>query len=321
MENMESSGPVYSDTSLSYKQDVIYRQENFPCGRTYRIFPPADKNEIQAHKINITSITNRDDLYVSNLPLKERARLQRYNVKCTPMHYNLMIEAVKYIFHAYSFEFETHGNEFCKTHFFSIAPNINIESMAYVLPSIYRTSICVERGNPKHYSFSTYAIVGGYSDGFYFLNRLDNNYDKFAHICKQPGKGSTHNAPKKAQTVQFPHMHQPSFKYNHHSSGEYNKPYYLPLLKDKDMHTCLSYYLKHNNISSKMLLVNEDMPINTVTECAKYFDSTHTLEDIELGSLGKIAVTNFGHYAVSVEANDFHPKLPVQECGAPYLRS
>jgi len=315
MENSEMSTPVYSNPSLSYQQDVIYRQENFPCGRTYKIFPPASSKygEPQSHKLNINSIENRDDLLVSNLPLDERACLQKYNIKCTPKYFNLMTDAVKYIFHAYSFEFEANGNEFLKTHYFSVAPNINIETMATSLPSIYRTSVCVEMDNPKHYSFSTYAIMGGCADGFFFMNRLDNNYEEFAHICKGCKRGH------KPQVVQFPHLHQPSLQGKGHCRSEFSPPYHLPFLKGKDQHSCLSYFLKLNNISSKMLLVQEDMPVNVVTEYAKLFDETRSLENTELGALGKIALTNVGRYAVSVEESDFHPDLPTQECGAPYL--
>lgn len=319
MGNVETSCPNYSDTKLSFDQDLIYRQENLPRCRTYRIFPPASKkfSEQQPHKFNIATIPNRDDLRVSNLPLAERACLQRYDIKCTPKYYNVMIEATKYIFDAFSFEFEANDREFCKTHYFSIAPNINVNPEVASLPTIYRTSICVEKDSPKHFSFSTYAIVGGYSDGFYFMNRLDNNYNEFAHICKNHRRG----APKKSQIVQFPHMHQPSFKYNDPNKNEFSTPYYLPTLKDKDMHNCLSFYLKHNNISHKMLLVRDDMTIDDVTQYARYFHDTHTLEDTELGQLGKIAVTNVGHYAVSTETNNYHAELPTQECGAPYLRA
>ncbi len=318
MQNAETNCPIYSNTKLSYDQDVIYRQENIPRDRTYRIFPPASErySEPQSHKFNIASIKNKDDLLVSNLPLIERARLQKYDIKCTPKHYNLMIEATKYIFDAFSFEFESNDREFFKTHYFSIAPNLNINPNVTSLPTIYRTSVCVEKDKPKHFSFSTYAIVGGYSDGFYFMNRLDNNYNEFAHVCK----GSRHGAPKKSQIVQFPHMHQPSFKYKEQGLHEFNTPYYLPNLRDKDMHNCLNFYLKHNSISHDMLLVRDNMTIDDVTQYAKIFHLTHSLEDTQLGQLGKIAVTNVGHYAVSTETNDYHAKLPDQECGAPYLR-
>ncbi len=323
MQYSEVYSPDYSDTKLSFNQDIIYRQKNIPRRRTYRIYPPASKkfDNPQSHKFNIATIKNKNDLKVSNLPLVERACLQKYDIKCNKNHYNVMIDATKYIFDAFSFDFEINGKQYNKTHYFSIAPNINECASSATLPTLYRTSICIDTESPKHYSFSTYAIVGGYSDGFYFMNRLDNNKNEYAHICKQKKnskQGSSHK--RGSYVVPFPHMHQPSFKYEDRNKFEFSTPFHMPYLNGKDMHSCLSYYLKYNNISPKMLLVREDMSIEDITEYARYFDMKHTLEDTDVGQLGKIVLTNVGNYEVSTETNDFHPKLPTQDCGAPYLR-
>ena len=323
MQYSEAYSPDYSDTKLSFDQDIIYRQENMPRGRTFRIYPPASKkfDNPQSHKFNIATIKNKEGLNVSNLPLDERACLQKYDIICNKKYYDVMIDATKYIFDAFSFDMEVNGRQFTKTHYFSIAPNINAHHMQTTLPTLYRTSVCIDTESPRHYSFSTYAIVGGYSDGFYFMNRLDNNKNEFAHICKQKKyskQGNSHQGV--GGIIPFPHMHQPSFKYEDRNKFEFSTPFHMPYLNGKDMHGCFSYYLKYNSISPEMLLVREDMSIEDIAEYARHFDTKHTLEDTEVGQLGKIALTNVGNYEISTETNDYHSKLPIQESGTPYLR-
>lgn len=323
MQNADTCSPTYSETKLTFDQDVIFRQENLPRGRTYRIYPPMSKKNDppQSHKFNIATLENKPGLRVSNLPLEERACLQKYDIKCNAKHYDVMIEATKYIFDAFTFDFETNNKQFRKTHYFSIAPNINSSTTSTKLPSLYRTSVCVDTQNPRHYSFSTYAIVGGYSDGFYFMNRLDNNTNDCAHICKFKNKNNKKTHPLNGNVVPFPHMHQPSFKYEDRNKFEFSTPFYMPYLNGRDMHGCLNYYLKYNNISSQMLLVRDDLLIDDIITYAQYFDSQRTLENTELGQLGKIVLNNIGTYAISTETNDYHANLPTQTCGTPYLRS
>jgi len=316
----------YPDTKLSFDQDVIYRQENLPRGRTFRIFPPTSKKCVSpiSHKFNIATIKNRENLQISNLPLDERACLQKYDIKCNVKNYNLMISSTKYIFDAFTFNFDSKGLSFNKTHYFSIAPSLANEDTNSHLPSIYRTSICTNIDNPQHFSFSTYAIVGGYADGFYFMNRLDNNRNEFAHICKDKTKNCNNHYPHKkheAKVIPFPHMHQPSFDYEKRNKCELSTPYHLPHLKDKNMLNCFSFYLKYNNIAPKMLLMREDMQITDVVEYIKQYDLKQTIEDTTLGQLGKVVLTDIVDYEISTEYNDHSVELPTQECGAPYLRT
>lgn len=93
-----------------------------------------------------------------------------------------MIDAPKVIFDAHHFNFESNGQDYSKTHYFAIAPSLYNANSKTNLPLLYRLSVCREIGNPEHFSFSTYAIAGGYADGFYFLSRLDNNVATYAHL-------------------------------------------------------------------------------------------------------------------------------------------
>ncbi len=328
MQKAEDYTTDYSKTTLSFDQDKIYRQDNFPRGRTFRIYPPSRKQDLspQSHNFNIATIANKPDLMVSNLPLVEKARMQKYDIKCNAKNYSLMIEATKYIFDAYSFNFESNDHEFIKTHYFSIAPNLQSEYSCAKLPNIFRTSVCRDVDNPKHFSFSSYAIVGGYYDGFYFLSRLDNNVHECAHVCHD----KRHKAPQftadgrrnkhRYEVIDFPHMHQPQFSRDMQGKQEFCTPHHLGHLVGRNMHYCLDYYMKFHNISSNMLLVQDDMKIDSILSCAKYFDQHHTLEECELGALGKVALANFGQYETYTEQNLHQGTPPKQESGAPYLR-
>lgn len=329
MQTVDSFCTNYSKTKLSFDQANNFRQTEFPRNRTFRIYPPSQKQGgiPQSHNFGIGTIPNKSDLLVSNLPLTERARMQKYNIKCNAQNYDLMMQSIKYIFDAYSFNFETNHNQFCKTHYFSIAPNLQDQTPGIHLPNIFRTSICQEIDNPKHFSFSTYAIVGGYSDGFYFMSRLDNNTNEFAHIChnahqsknaqfQQNGKRSR----PATEVIAFPHMHQPSFTHDKHVKQEFCTPYHLPQLSGKNIRTCLDYYIKQHNISSNMMLVQEDMRIDQVISIAKNFDIQADQSSFELGSLGKIALINLGQYESSTQNAPHYGRPAPQESGAPYLR-
>lgn len=328
MQKAEDYSTNYSKTTLSFDQDKIYRQDNFPRSRTFRIYPPNRKTEVnpQSHNFNIATIANKPDLKVSNLPLVEKAHLQKYDIRCNAKNYSLMIEAAKYIFDAYSFNFETNGHEFIKTHYFSVAPNIQSEYSCAKLPNLFRTSVCRDVENPKHFSFSTYAIVGGYYDGFYFLSRLDNNVHEYAHVCHDRRGNSPQFLPNGKrnkfhnEVINFPHMHQPQFSKAMKGNQEFCTPYHLGHLVGRNMHYCLDYYMKFHNISSNMLLAQEDMKIDEILECARHYDQKRTLENCELGTLGKVAWANFGQYETYTEQNLHQGTPPRQENGAPYLR-
>lgn len=310
--------PAYNPTTLSFDQDLLFRQETFPRGRTYRIYPPvsAKIEEPQSHNFNIASIPQKQDMLVSNLPLIERAHLQRYNIKCNKKNFSIMLDAPKYIFDAYHFNVDYHDTTFSKTHYFAIAPSLAEPQNMQSFPAIYRMSVSRDLHRPEHFSFTTYAIAGGYADGFYFMSRLDNNVQEFAHINKK----QKHNKHREKDIIDFPHIHLASFDHSKKSLHELTVPEHLPQLKNRNIYACLNAYMDLHNISPMMMLVREDMRIDELTQYANYFHTMQSFDQFDTNDLGKIALSDFGQYEVYTEHNHKCDPLPTQECGAPYLR-
>lgn len=324
-----STNPVYSNTKISVDQALLFRQEDFPRKCIFRIYPPASnksKNP-QSHNFNIASIPLKDGLMISNLPLVERAHLQKYNIKCNAKNYSVMLDAPKYIFDAYHFNFQSCGKTYSKTHYFAIAPtlaDVSEKTMVH-MPILYRMSVCRELGNPEHFSFNLYAIAGGYADGFYFMSRLDNHVPEFAHlskISKSNKKVQAHhsgaNSPK--ETIDFPHIHRPNFEHYCSSLCEFSAPVHVPELKNCDFYECLSGYLKMHNIQPQMLLIQQDMSIEHLTQLARTFHLQRSLQDFATEDLAKISMSNFGQYEIYTEHKQKEESLPMQECDDTYLR-
>ncbi len=321
---MDSKMQQKQANSRSFDQGLEFRQENFPRNRIFRIFPPTSQQckNPQAHNFRIDSIATKTDLMISNLPLVERAHLQKYNVKCNEKNYSIMLDAPKYIFDAYHFNFESHGTKLSKTHYFAIAPNLANQENEPSLPILYRMSVCREIDNPQHFSFSMYAIVGGYSDGFYFMSRLDNDIPEYAHIkkCKNKHCKKVHHTGECKQTpeiIDFPHIHRPDFNHCHSYVHEFSTPTHIPELKNRSFYDCLGAYMKLNNVSSQMMLVQEDLSISQLLNCVRVFEIK---DKIRSADLGKIAMSDLTQFESYTEHKQSAEALPEQECGAPYLR-
>ncbi len=323
---------IYRGTKLTFEQDIEFRQENLRRDRVYRIYPPRkskEQKQIKDPSFRIDSFRTRKNLAVSNLPLAEHARMQRYNIVCSPSYYKEMAKAPKYIFDAYHFNFSYEHKIMSKTHYYAIAPTLHTLT-GKTLPIIYRFSVCRELGNPEHFTLSLYAVVGGYEDGFYFISRLDNDSPKCAHKIKQPKLKSTSctkvahpKFPNKQEieTIDFPHIHRPHFNEQEIDNREFSRPIHLEKLKGKSFEQCLSAFLKIYNILPEMILVKENCMIDDVLEVAK---SQHFTDYAEPKCIEKFCKTNLQDYINYHDCNVFEYKkqvdLPQQKCGTPYLR-
>ncbi len=314
--------------SISINQDLLFRQENFPRNRIFRIYPPksSQSNKMQPHNLKIDSLITRGDLKISNLPIIERAHLQKYNVKCNQKKYSIMVDAPKYIFDAYHFNFVNAGIKLSKTHYFAIAPTLRSQDNEPGLPILYRLSVCRDTTNPQHFSFSMYAIMGGYSDGFYFMSRLDNHIPEYSHICKsKKSKVSPHhfNGDKEhVERIDFPHIHYPNFNQNNSRLQEFATPTHIPRLKGESFYNCLNAYMITNNISPQMILAYQDMDIDELTQYALTFHAcAKCLSNLSPSDLGKIAMADLSQFEAYAEYNQTEDYLPHQECGTPYLKS
>ena len=323
---------TYRGTKLTFEQDIEFRQENFKRDRVYRIYPPRiskEHKQIKDPSFRIDAFRMRKNLTVSNLPLAEHARMQRYNISCYPDYYREMARSPKYIFDAYHFNFTYENKIMSKTHYYSIAPTLDNTS-GKTLPIIYRFSICRELGNPEHFTLSLYAVIGGYEDGFYFISRLDNDSPKFAHKIKQPKIKSTKckkvahphfDNERESKTIEFPHIHRPHFNINELDEREFSRPIHMEKLKGKSFEQCLSAFLKIYNISPEMILVKENCLIDDVLEMAKSQNSEENAKPYCMDNFHK---TNLMDYINYHDCNIYEYKkqidLPKQRCGTPYLK-
>ena len=327
----------YRPAKLTYKQAVIYRQENFPRHRMYQIFTPKLSAELQdtsRRAFNIASIPLKQNLMVSNLPMYERARMQCYNIKCTRDDYTKMVNAPKYIFDTYHFNYESNHNRiYSKTFYYCIAPTLDDDSIRQ-LPILYRLGISRELGNPEHYSFSIYAVVGGYADGFYFLARMDNDTETHAHKKKIPQAKSNkklkpahiENFGKNtyvSKKVPFPHIHRPHFNAESCDLRENSEPKHIPQLVSSNFDKRLQAFLDIFNISPEMLLVQDNCKVVDVLETAKTFHHYHgnvnQESHREMSKYDRLDFLKY-EYCSDFGQNDRFIDNVNQRVGSPYLR-
>ena len=319
----------YRPNKLSFDQEATYRQDNFPRDRVYSIYSPKKSQEKKTSGIkafNIDSFALKRNLLVSNRPLTEKARMQKYNIFCSPKNYAIMASAPKYIFDTYHFVFEHNGNLFEKTHFFAVAPTLD-SGTSEGLPVLYRFSVCREVNNPEHFSFNLYAIVGGYEDGFYFISRLDNNNQEFSHRVQNPYlKSSTmlnpsHLKPEnRFQVVPFPHIHRPRFTSTERDRREASHPYHLSHLKGADFAKCLDEYMQMYGISNDMILARDNCLIEQVLKVAKIHHLHEIIKTTSASDIEKFDLFNFDSYSHVKHERDKNIDIPEQKLGGPYLR-
>lgn len=319
----------YRTNKLSYDQSATYRQDNFPRERLYSIYPPklaAAKKESPLKAFNIDSIELKRNLMVSNLPLTEKARMQKYNIYCSPKNYAIMTSAPKYIFDTFHFTFENNGLLYDKTHYFAVAPTLYTGNKGD-LPVIYRFSVCREVGNPEHFSFNLYAIVGGYEDGFYFISRLDNNDEKCSHKVTNPYlKSSTAVNPShlkpdnRFQVVPFPHIHRPRFTAEDRDKREVSHPYHISRLKNAGFTKCLEEFMKMYGISKEMILANQNCMIEKVIKIAQVHNMREILKTVSANDIEKFDLFNFENYSNISHTKDKVTEIPEQKLGSPYCR-
>ncbi len=324
---------VYHPPRLSFQQEIEFKQETFPHDNVYQIFSPkisTQKKENRKRAFNIDAIPLKKNLLVSNLPLIERARMQKYNIYCTPKQYDIMVDAPKYIFRAYHFYLEYNGQSYSKTHYFAIAPTLHTQQDRQ-LPVLYRFSVCRDTNNPEHFSFNLYAIVGGYKDGFYFISRLDNNDQELAHIVKtpkiksqkvvQPHKPNCANGRPIREVVPFPHIHKPIFTHDERDKREHSYPIYLPDLKSASFNKCLEEFMNYYNISNEMMLVRENCKIEKVIKTIKIQNLKKMLKTMNADDLAKIDKHNFEDYTKHADLIQTQQNIPEQKTSGPYYRS
>ena len=324
---------VYKSQKLTFEQNVDFRQENLERERVYRIYSPAISKEKKKEKtpcFKIDAFGLRENLMVSNLPLIEHARMQKYNIICSPSKYKAMARAPKYIFDSFHFNFEFNHHIFSKTHYYAIAPTLD-NGNDKTLPVLYRFSVCRELGNPQHFSITLYAVIGGYEDGFYFISRLDNDRPACAHKIKTPciknAKTIKANRTKfkeaeNISVIPFPHLHRPHFNADEYDEREYSRPIYLEKLKDKPFEKCLDAFLKIYNINPEMILTQDNCKISTVLDIAKTYHHKQITEFDKDDIFEKIALDEYITYN---DCNVYEYKsnsceVPNQKCGTPYLR-
>ena len=328
--NENSLTSKYRANKLSYDQNATYRQDNFPRERLYSIYPPklaAAKKESSAKAFNIDAIELKRNLMVSNLPLTEKARMQKYNIYCSAKNYAIMAAAPKYIFDTFHFTFENNGLLFDKTHYFAVAPTLYTGNKGD-LPVVYRFSVCREIGNPEHFTFNLYAIVGGYEDGFYFMSRLDNNNNKCSHktmvnpyLKSSKAVSPSHLKPNnRFQVVPFPHIHRPKFNSAERDKREVSHPYYVSKLKDAGFAKCLDEFMKMYGISKEMILVNQNCMVKKVIDIAKVHHMQEILKTTSADDIEKFDLFNFENYSNVSHERDKVTEIPEQKLGSPYFR-
>ncbi len=323
---------IYHPSPLASRQDIEFQQENFPYGRVYHIYSPKvskQKKENRSRAFPIDAIQLKKNLLISNLPLLERARMQKYNIYCTPKQYNIMAAAPKYIFHTFHFNYSYNGHHYSKTHYFSVAPTLDTQRDR-ALPVLYRFSVCRDVDQPEHFSFNLYAIVGGYEDGFYFISRLDNNKQELAHKVKkahlknknriqkyQPKEKHTEMMP---ETVPFPHVHRPRFTTEDRDKREHSCPIHLPELEGAPFDKCLEEYMAFYNISADMTIIRENCSIESVLEIAKIQNMKKMLKTKSAEDIAKFDYMEFNEYSKHAEMIKEPINIPEQKTGNPYLR-
>lgn len=323
----------YRPAKLTYKQAVIYRQDNFPRERMYQIYSPKSSVELQdtrARAFNIRSIPMKPNLMVSNLPMDERARMQCYNIQCSHADYVKMVNAPKYIFDTYHFNYRT-GNQcriFSKTFYYCIAPTLDTEGKS--LPILYRLGIGREIGNDEHYTFSLYAVAGGFEDGFYFLARMDSDNPSHAHTQKPQLKSAEKVNPARVnknmdsysnKKVPFPHIHRPIFDDESRDLRELSEPKFIPSLVKSNFGKRLDVFLDIFNISPDMILIQNNCKITEVLENAKIHH--YELEkghDSEISPMfDKLEFQKYA-YCSDFGQSDRYIENIEQKTGGPYLK-
>jgi len=346
----------FRHTNLSFKQAVEYRQREFPRERVYQIFSPKRALDYTEHEVafKIDSIPQKSNLMIANLPIEERAKMQKYNIICSRQQYLDMLNAPKYVFDVYHFNYTQETKQgpkvYSKTFYYMVAPTLYDENNS-TLPVLYRLGISRDLTEREHFSFSIYAVAGGYEDGFFFLGRLDNDVPTKMHQkkIKEPiikNEQILHRAKcsvnfSQMHKVPFPHFHRPSL-YNEPGVSlkqldqrETSEPYFLDELKGADYDKCLNSFLESFNISPTILLAENNCKITEIihfTKSKMLLEKIKTYSAIELshelqnGTIShpphsQITAHDFLKYSYCLDFNKgMYTPIKEQKCGTPYLR-
>lgn len=345
----------FHPTKLTFKQAVAYRQKEFPRERVYQIFSPKRAQDYANHEVafRINGIEQKLNLMISNLPIEERTKMQKYNILCSSDMYLDMLNAPKYVFDVYHFNYTQntkHGPKvYSKTFYYMVAPTLFDENNK-TLPVLYRMGITRDLSERDHFSFSIYAVAGGYEDGFFFLGRLDNDVLSKAHLKKikkpiikseQPLQKANSPHQFNSQKVPFPHFHRPRL-YNEPSvtreeldRRESSEPYHLDELVGADFDRCLEAFLESFSISPTILLAESNCKITEIIQFTKnklLLEKLKTHSASELQSElqnntitqpphSKVSAHDFLKYAYCIDFNKgLYTPIKEQKCGTPYLR-
>ena len=265
-----------------------------------------------------------------------------------------MLNAPKFVFDSYHFNYTQNTKNgprvFSKTFYYMVAPTLYAESDK-TLPVIYRMGVSRDLTERNHFSFSIYAVAGGYEDGFYFLGRLDNDIPLKTHAKKIKSpiiKNGATLSPARVQKnfscvhkVPFPHFHRPilfdeTAPLEQKDLRECSEPYFLEELENADYDACLNSFLESFNISPTILLAENNCKI---TEIIKFTRSKVLLEKLKTMSANElqhdlknnstilpphssISAYDFLKYSYCVDFNQKNVYTPPKEqkCGTPYLR-
>lgn len=221
---------------------------------------------------------------LANLPVYVESKyMQKYHFNFTNQQLKEMYTTTKIIVDKWHSTFITDEGIVHRTSFFAVAPNANIQNG---IPALYRLSITRKENDQKHYTINMHAIAAGKPDGWLFLGRLDNNIEAIIHpvlknymtkkFLKQHNavvtknftphqlklKSKLKNKPKYYSNfnycIPFPHMHQPSTKYEVGEYAERNCPKFLRKCASNTFDENVGYMMKIFNISDHPHYRNEN---------------------------------------------------------------